>query len=361
MVDAADRFWLGTRKGLFRVDRGGGGWTVGEPAFPGQAVSMVLPDPRGGALYAALALGHFGVKLHRSDDGGRSWTELPAPAYPAADGGDGPSLELIWSLEAAGPDRPGELWAGTIPGGLFHSADRGLSWTLNRALWDRPERAEWFGGGYDHAGIHSVSVDPRDSRRVAVAVSCGGVWLTEDGGASWEPRTRGMVAGYAPPERREDPVMQDPHRMVRCAAAPDVFWVQHHSGIFRSADGAASWTMHEPRGPGSFGFAVAVHPRDPDTAWFAPALADEVRMPRDGRLVVTRTRDGGRSFEVLDRGLPAPPAYDLVYRHGLEVASDGRTLAMASTTGGLWVSEDGGDSWAAVPARLPPVACLRFG
>ena len=49
--------------------------------------------------------------------------------------------------------------------------------------------------------------------------------------------------------------------------------------------------------PSTFGFAVAVHPRDPDTAWFVPEIKDEKRIPRDGKLVVTRTRDGGKSFE----------------------------------------------------------------
>jgi hypothetical protein len=61
----------------------------------------------------------------------------------------------IWCLEAGGNDEPGVLWAGTIPGGLFHSKDNDESWELIRSLWDRPERKNWFGGGYDDPGIHS--------------------------------------------------------------------------------------------------------------------------------------------------------------------------------------------------------------
>lgn len=67
------------------------------------------------------------------------------------------------------------------------------------------------------------------------------------------------------------------------------------------------------------------------------------------------------SFEVLRDGLPQEHAYDLVYRHGLDVSQDGRRLAMGSTTGGLWISEDGGDRWQLIPARLPPIYQVAFG
>lgn len=356
----SNKLWIGTRKGLFAATRGGAGWALeAAPHFIGDPVSAVLADPRDGALYAALKLGHFGCKLHRSSDGGRSWAEVAVPAYPPAAQDEPAELEQIWILEAGGAQEPGVLWAGTTPGGLFRSADRGASWQLVSSLWDRPERKEWMGGGYDHAGIHSICVDPRDSRRVTVGISCGGVWQTLDGGASWQLRADGMYAEYMPPEQSTNPNIQDPHRLAQCAAAPDVIWAQHHNGVFRSTDGAALWREIENVPPAKFGFAVAVHPTEPDTAWLVPAVKDECRVPVDARLVVTRTRDGGRSFEVLSRGLPQP-AYDLVYRHGLDVDASGRTLALGSTTGGLWISDDQGDNWQCLSAHLPPVYCLRF-
>ena len=81
----------------------------------------------------------------------------------------------------------------------------------------------------------------------------------------------------------------------------------------------------------------------------------------DARFVVTRTRDGGASFEVLDGGLPEGAAFDLVYRHGLAIDDDGACLAMGSTTGGLWLSENGGDHWQCLSVHLPPIYCVRFG
>jgi len=361
----SDRLHVATRKGLFFLERGSSGWNIHRTAFLGDPVSMTLSDPRDGTLYAALNLGHFGSKLHRSADGGETWEEIGVPVYPKAEGaeesasGKAPALKQIWALAAGGNDRPGVIWAGTIPGGLFVSEDRGKSWELVRSLWDRPEREAWMGGGYDHAGIHSVCVDPRDSQRLMVGVSVGGVWTSGDGGDTWGLSAKGMRAAYMPPDQAHSENMQDPHIIVQCAGAPDTFWCQHHNGVFRSTDGGKTWTELEVP-PSSFGFSVAVHPQDPDTAWFVPAVKDECRIPVDAQVVVARTRDGGTSFEVLREGLPQVHAYDLVYRHALDVDGTGDRLAMGSTTGSVWITEDQGDSWHAVSHHLPPVYSVRF-
>ena len=148
--------------------------------------------------------------------------------------------------------------------------------------------------------------------------------------------------------------------MVQCQENPDRLWVQHHNGIFISSDSCNSWQEIEDVNPSTFGFAVAVHPRDADTAWFVPGIKDECRMPVDGRLVVTRTRDAGKTFEILNKGLPDTHSSDLVYRHGLDIDSSGDRLLMGSTTGNLWLSENQGDSWQCLSNYLPPVYAVRF-
>src|SRR3954452_24219436 len=72
----AGRLWVATRKGLFTLERDRGRWAIGRASFLGDHVSMVLPDGRDGSVYAALDHGHFGVKLHRSRDGGETWQEI---------------------------------------------------------------------------------------------------------------------------------------------------------------------------------------------------------------------------------------------------------------------------------------------
>jgi photosystem II stability/assembly factor-like uncharacterized protein len=357
---------IATRKGLFTATLVNRAWRIEGPAFRGVPVSMVLPDARDGSVYAALDHGHFGAKLHRR--AGRRWRELAAPVYPQLpkgkverEGGGRPwprSLRLVWSLEVD-PRRPGALWCGTIPGGLFHSADAGKSWQLNSGLWNVKARKKWFGGGYDTPGIHSVLVDPRDAAVVTVGISCGGVWRTRDGGARWQNIAHGMFAAFVPKPQRFDADIQDPHRLAHCAAVPDRTWCQHHNGIFVRNEAAARWREVEGRAR-SFGFAVAAHARDPDTAWFVPAEKDECRVPVGGKMCVLRTSDGGKTFAELRRGLPQIHAYDLVYRHGLDLSADGALLAMGSTSGRVFIGHEGGEQWRELDANLPPVYALRW-
>ncbi|MFZ1682414.1 MAG: hypothetical protein WAT70_15445 [Rhizobiaceae bacterium] len=360
---------VSTRKGLFHVVRESSSWTVRAVDFLGDNVTLAMRDPRDGAFYAALDHGHFGVKLHRRDAGG-SWSELPAPAFPPKpdeiderDGWGRPlpwTVMRVWSLVPGGHDQPGTIWCGTIPGALFRSDDRGESWRWIRSLWDHPGRKRWMGGGADYPGIHSIMVDPRDSRTVRLGVSCGGVWETRDDGDTWRCRADGMRAEFMPPEFSADPEVQDPHLVVQSPSQPDRLWSQHHNGIFISSDSSANWSEIRGVKPSSFGFAVAVHPHEPDTAWFVPGVKDEQRYPVGGVLVVTRTRDAGRSFNVLTAGLPGRHAYDIVYRHALDIDATGDRLAFGSTTGNLFVTEDQGDSWACVSSTLPPIHAVSF-
>lgn len=364
----SDTLLVSTRKGLFTVSRKAARWAITAVDFLGDNVSIALADPRDGHRYAALDHGHFGVKLHRST--GEGWEEIAAPAYPPKPDGDEEkdlwgrplnwSTARIWALETGGPHEPGTLWCGTLPGGLFRSSDHGKSWEMIRTLWDHPKRKQWMGGGADLPGIHSICVDPRNSKRVSVAVSTGGIWFTQDAGASWMQRGEGMRAEYVAPELIHDPVAQDVHRLVQCPADPHRMWIQHHNGIFVSSDEGKTFTEIAGVEPSVFGFPVVVHPREPDTAWFVPEIKDEKRIPRGGKLVVTRTRNGGKSFDVLTAGLPQSHAYDIVYRHALALDAAGDRLAFGSTTGGLWVSENQGDSWACVTHTLPPVYAVQF-
>ncbi|MDX1562058.1 MAG: exo-alpha-sialidase [Gammaproteobacteria bacterium] len=365
------RLYVGTRKGLFVIERKKKEWKLAGSALLGDPITMLLPEADD-TVTAAQSHGHFGVKIKRSTDGGETFEERPVPAFPEKPEGvedvdpirQTPipwDLKTVWSLETGGRDRPNELWCGTIPGGLFHSADGGDSWQLVESLWNHEGRKQWMGGGADYPGIHSIMVDPRDSNTVRIGVSCGGIWATYDHGQTWNVEGVGLRAEYAPPEFAMEPNGQDAHRAVQCRDEPDTVWIQHHNGIFMSRDSGRTCSEITDVDPSTFGFAVVVHPEDPDAAWFVPGVKDEYRYPVDGKLVVTHTRDGGKTFKKLKKGLPKEPAYDLVYRHGMDIDAKGDRIAFGSTTGNLWVSDDQGREWQCVSHTLPPIYCVRFG
>ncbi len=358
---------LATRKGLFEVHTSATEAIIARHHFAGDALSQVLVDERNGTWYAAQNLGHFGVKLKRSNNQGNSWEDVAAPAFPIKPS-EGPwfddptpwNLEQVWELAVGGADIPGELWAGCIPAGLFRSIDYGQSWQLVESLWRNEKRRDWFGGGYDQAGIHSILIDPRDPKHLTVGISCGGVWESRDRAQTWALIGEGQEADFLPPEQSGNLNQQDPHRLVMCASSPEVMWIQHHAGQYRSTDGAKTF-MRLNKGSGQdFGFALAVDPNNGKRAWFVPALADAQRFARNGALCVLRTDDGGETFKECRAGLPQQACFDLIYRHNLIVDKTGKQLAMASSTGHLWFSYDAGETWQVAEMLLPPVYALSF-
>src|SRR3970040_420858 len=226
----SDTMLAATRKGLFVIKRARRGWEIAAASLLGDPVTMVLADGDG-AIHAAQDMGHFGVKLKRSTDGGATWTDRAVPVYPPKPEGEEDvdptrrtpvpwNLKSVWSLEPGGAGRPGELWCGTIPGGLLRSGDGGESWSLVESLWNPPKRKQWFGGGADFPGIHSILVDPRDANVIRIGVSCAGLWVSREDGATWQCEGKGMRAEDMPPEMAMEPSARHPHRVVQCRRSP---------------------------------------------------------------------------------------------------------------------------------------------
>ncbi len=346
---------LGTRKGLIVYQKQNGKWKLERTEFLGIPVSIAYVDEATNTWWACLDHGHWGVKLHRSSDEGKTWEELKAPVYPEGEkvGDDDAALRYIWATGKAG----NKLMFGTDPGGLFESADNGDSFSLNRGLWDHPSRDKWFGGGRDKPGIHSICTDPRDENHIYIAISCAGVFETVDGGITWEPRNKGLKADFLPEPDAE--IGQDPHLLEISPSNPDIMWQQNHCGIFRTTDGGKNWDdISEENGPANFGFAVEVHPDDENIAWVVPGVSDGVRVAVDGKLQVCRTDDGGKTWQSYSNGLPQGNCYDIVYRHCLDFNGD--DLVFGTTTGNLFVSNDLGENWKSISNYLPMVysVCL---
>ena len=350
-----ERLLVGTRKGLFDVRHGNGTWRLDAPRLKGLPVPYAVRDAHAGRVWASLDHGHWGSKLARSDDDGGKFEENEPPKYPEA---TGESARYYWILQPGHATEEGTLWVGTEPGGLFVTRDGGKTWALNESLWALRTEHKWMGGGRDQAGIHSICPDPRDAKRMHVAVSCAGVLETQDGGETWTYRNDGVQNVIEPEEGSEYGV--DPHFVTRCEAAPDVLWQQNHIGVFRSTDAGETWRTLTQKPLVDFGFAVAAHPLRAETAWIVPMESDARRMAIDGALVVMRTDDGGSSWSEQRDGLPQQDAWDFPFRHALDVSADGERLAFGTTSGNLFVSEDGGATWQALAHHLPTIYSVRF-
>ena len=113
---------LGTRKGFiayrFQNDR----WKIENVSFEGVPISIAYADPRNGTWWACQDHGHWGVKLQRSKDRGKTWEEVAAPAYPEGEevkDGVPATTRYMWSMAHGGNNHTSRLWIGTDPGGLF--------------------------------------------------------------------------------------------------------------------------------------------------------------------------------------------------------------------------------------------------
>ncbi len=349
--------YVGTRKGgfLLRSDLRRKNWRVDGPLFPGWEVNHLVRDPRTGRLWAALNVSWWGSDLQVSDDHGKKWQKASAGLEFAAE--RNLKLNRIWHVAPDRDSRPETLWCGVDPGALFRSDDAGKNWYEIRSLTEHPTRSKWQPGAGGMM-VHTILPDPRKTERLYVGISAAGCFRSEDDGRSWQPLNNGVRADFLPDKFPE--VGQCVHRMALDSRHPEVLYQQNHCGTYRSDDAAATWQDISEGLPSRFGFAVVAHPHQPGTLYVAPAQADEVRIAPEGRFRVFRSKNGGRKWQPLTRGLPQQNAWLLVLRHaGTADPCESAGIYMGTTTGEIFYSTNGGDAWQQMPFHLPPILSLE--
>jgi hypothetical protein len=351
---------VGTMKGafVFRSDASRATWERGGPYFPGSAVYAMAYDARQGRqrIWAGPQSMHWGGLLRWSDDFGRNWTN-PEEANVKFPEGTEASLKQIWQITPGREGQPDTLYCGVEPAALFVSRDAGNTWQLEEGLWNHPQRPQWQPGGGGLC-LHTILPDPTDAARMRVAVSTAGMYVSEDGGTSWRPSNAGVRAQFLPDPYPE--FGQCVHKVVQSKEQPERMYLQNHWGLYRSDDRGENWVDVANGVPSDFGFAIGIHPRDPETAWIVPLESDEFRCTPEGKLRVYRTRDAGAQWEPLGDGLPQHDAYETVLRDSLAVdALDRAGVYFGTRSGKLFASPDEGESWLTVADGLPPVVAVK--
>jgi hypothetical protein len=302
------RLYAATGDSIARLDEADGGWEVTN-SLPGSGAQCLAVDPNDAdTVFAGLRTGG----LHKTTDGGRTWTDcsLPEPG--------------VFSVAVGAQD--GTVYAGTEPSALFRSDDGGRTWRELEALLALPSRPTWsFPPRPWTSHVRWIAPSPHDQNLLLVGIELGGLMRSTDGGATWEDHRPGA--------------QRDVHSLAWHPRASGCAYEAGGGGTAFSQDAGESWRPADEGLDRHYAWSVAVDPIDPEL-WYVSASTGPYAAHggRDPRARIYRRAAG--EWRALSDGLPDPiPAMPYAL-----VAKNGRVFA-GLANGQIWASDDKGDSW----------------
>jgi len=383
------RVLVGTRKGAFILTADGkrDKWEVSGPHFGGWEIYHVKGSPVDpNRIFVSQTSGWFGQIIQRSDDGGKTWDtpggeKMPKPGeFPAGgsnkfvydatpehgkpltthqwyDGTQHPwEFKRVWHLEPSLTD-PDTVYAGVEDAGLFRTTDGGKSWNELAGLRGHGTGPQWQPGAGGLC-LHSIILDPKDPKKIYIAISAAGAFRSDDGGKTWKPINQGLVSSHIPDPKAE--IGHCVHHIAMSPKRPGVLFMQKHWDVMRSDNGGDKWTEVSGNLPTDFGFVVDVHAHEPETIYVVPIKSDGEHFVPEGKLRVYRSRTGGNEWEALTKGLPQCDCYVNVLRDAMAVDSlDSCGIYFGTTGGQVYASADAGNKWAPIVRDLPAVLSVE--
>ncbi len=341
-------------------------WEVEGPHFAGWDVYHVKGSPADpNRLYASQSRGWFGQVIQRSNDGGVTWEPISndfkydgkVSIHKWYDNSDHPYEFLrVWHFEPS-PTDPDTVYAGVEDAALFRSNDGGKTWAELPGIRTHESAPTWAPGAGGLC-LHTIILDAKNPDRIFIAISAAGTFRSDDAGKTWKPINKGLISNFMPDPDAE--VGHCVHHVAAHPSRPNVLFMQKHWDVMRSDDAGESW--HEVSGnlPSDFGFVIDVHAHEPETIYVVPIKSDSDHFVPDGKLRVYRSRSGGNEWEALTAGLPQRDCYVNVLRDAMAVDSLDSCGVYFGTTGGqVYVSADSGDSWKPIVENLPSVLSVE--
>ena len=284
----------------------------------GHAIRAIAVNPaRPQVVFAGGGLRGWG--LHRSEDGGRTFTSV------------GFEDRWVWDVSFH-PADPEAVYVGTEPPMVWVSRDGGSRFEPLAGIEDLPSRSSWsffyepFGQGH----VHGFGLHPDRPERIAAGVEVGGFIASDDRGKTW----REALPGH------------DVHRVAVDPARPDRLLAATGEGLFESVDAGRTWEQVPALGQ-IYLHVVRFDPFDPRTVWVA---ADEAAAP------LYRSVDGGRAWDPVGVGrLPDAGATDALAFHPTEPRTSLCGANVSKEEGRLFISRDAGTSWTEIPWELPRI------
>ena len=380
------RVLVGTKKGAVILTSDGKRqkWDISGPHFAGWEIYHIKGSPVDpNRLHCSQSSSWFGQIIQRSDDGGKTWNipggeKLPSPTDPPGgqsnnfaydtsakpltthqwyDGTQHPwEFKRVWHLEPSLTD-PDTVYAGVEDAALFKTTNGGKTWKELSGLRGHRTGKQWTPGA-GGMGLHTILIDPKNPKRIYIAISAAGVFRTDDGGTTWQPVNKGLKSQYIPDPDAE--VGHCVHRIAMHPSRPGVLYMQKHWDIMRSDNAGEQW--HEVSGnlPTDFGFPIEVHAHEPETIYVVPIKSDAEHFPLDGKLRVYRSRTGGNEWEALTKGLPQKDCYVNILRDAMAVDTlDACGIYFGTTGGQVYASVNSGDSWEAIVHDFPSVFSIE--
>ncbi|MCL4788149.1 MAG: glycoside hydrolase [Verrucomicrobia bacterium] len=380
------RVLVGTKKGAFILTADGQrrNWEVSAMHFAGWEIYHLKgssADPN--RLYASQSSGWFGQVIQRSDDGGKTWNPpgtkpedlMGADGFPKAgasnmflykgevgthkfyDGSQHPwEFKRVWHIEPSLTD-PDTAYAGVEDAAIFKTTDGGKTWNELPNL--RSAKGHLWQPGAGGMAVHTILLDPKNPRRIYIAISAAGAFRTEDGGQTWKPINQGLKSPYELPDPDAE-VGHCVHRIALHPSRPEVLFMQKHWDIMRTDNAGEQWSEVSGNLPTDFGFPIDVHAHEPETIYVVPITSDSLHYPPDGKLRVYRSKTGGHEWEPLTKGLPQKDCYVNVLRDAMAVDQlDPCGVYFGTTSGTVYCSADGGDSWNTIVRDLPGVLSVE--
>jgi len=391
----AVRVLVGTKKGAFVLTSDGkrDKWKVEGPHFAGWEIYHLKASPVDpNRIYASQTSGWFGQIMQRSDDGGKTWhapgskpEELvgemgmpkgesnkfvynddpkkggkPLTTHQFYDGTQKPWVfKRVWHIEPSLND-PDTAYAGVEDAAIFKTTDGGKAWNELAGLRGHGTGPQWSPGA-GGLGLHTILIDPKNPKRIYIAISAAGCFRTDDGGNSWKPINQGLKSEYIPDPTAE--VGHCVHRIALHPSKPDTLFMQKHWDVMRSDNAGDTWTEVSGNLPTDFGFPIDVHAHQPETIYVVPITSDSLHYPPEGKLRVYRSKTGGnddKGWEPLTKGLPQQDCYVNVLRDAMCVDTLDPCGVYFGTSGGqVYASSNGGDSWSPIVRDLPGVLSVE--
>ena len=341
--------WVGTQKGLFKYEstKARKKWQLSGPYLAGWEVSSILPQAD--KLLAGTSHYVYGATIRISRDGGETFTQSEgSPKYTD----DKYTVSRIWQMVKHPKTKT--LYAGVAEAGLFKSDDDGQNWHEVKGLTQHETRPLWQPGAGGLC-LHTIIFDPNNDKRMWVAMSAVGVFRTDDGGESWQVKTKGIDAIVT--DENPSEVGRCVHKMVLHPQDSNKLFIQYHGGVYKTENAADEWTPIETGLPSNFGFPMVM--THDARMYIIPLQSDQFRYTPEGHLRVFKFDEANQSWQDSSEGLTPEGHYGGILRDAMTIDNQADAGVYFGTTSGEVFARVGDEPWKRLPGTLSRIMSVR--